>query len=67
MKNTTYQNCKRSLKETSEMAKSQFQNDKPMIRQIINDSVDFLSKYYDLKEYQRDNLSNYACKLHPKN
>lgn len=31
-----------------------------------NDTVDSLSKDYNLSERQRDMLSNYACKLHPK-
>ena len=64
---TTYQQAKNSLKNTANMAKSQFSNDKPMIRQIINDSVDFLCKELRLSEYQRNLLSNYACNLHPKN
>jgi len=64
---TKYQQAKQHLKEVAKMAKSQFSNDKPMIRQIINDSVDFWCKEYQLSEYNRDLLSNYACKLHPKN
>jgi len=32
---------------------------------IINDEVNDLS--YNLSEYQTTLLSNYACKLHPKN
>ena len=63
----TYQSIKQDLKDIADMAKSQYSNDKPMIRQIINDSVDFLCKEYQLSEYKRDLLSNYACKLHPKN
>lgn len=66
-KYTNYQTAKRSLKSTSEMAKSQYSTDKPAIRMIINDSVDFLSKELNLSEYERDLLSNYAVKLHPKN
>ena len=68
MKNiTNYQRAKSSLKETANMAKSQFSNDKPMIRMIINDSVHYLSSELNLTEYNRDLLANYACDLHPKN
>ena len=65
MKTSNYQKAKNSLKTTSKMAKSQFKTDKPMIRQIINDSVHFLSIEYDLTEPKRDLLANYACTLHP--
>lgn len=47
------------------MAKSQFKNDKPMIRQIINDSVHFLSLEYNLTENKINLLADYACNLHP--
>lgn len=63
---TAYQRAKRNLKETADMAKSQFENDKPAQRQIINDSADFLSREYDLTETDRDRLADYAGKLHPK-
>ena len=64
-----YQSAKRTLKATADMAKSQFADDKPMIRQIINDSADNLCRdtLYVLTEYQKDLLHNYACTLHPKN
>ena len=63
---TNYKNIKRQLKDVADMAKSQYGNDKPMVRQIINDSVDFFSKEYQLSEYFRSLLADYACKLHPK-
>ena len=62
---SNYKKAKNSLKNTSEMAKSQFPKDKPMIRQIINDSVYFLGGDYKLNTYQKSLLSDYACKLHP--
>jgi transcription initiation factor IIF auxiliary subunit len=65
MKTTQYQKAKNNLKVTSSMAKSQFSNDKPMIRQIINDSIDNLANEYHLSEKKQDMLHNYACTLHP--
>ena len=64
---TIYQNVKSNLKAVSQDAKAQHRNDKPAIRQTINDYVDYLCKDLNLSEYQRNSLSNYACKLHPKN
>lgn len=64
---SSYQQAKRNLKDVSDMAKSQFSTDKPMIRQIINDSVHLNASNYNLSEYHVNLLSNYACKLHPKN
>lgn len=64
---TSYQNAKSNLKAVSQDAKAQHRNDKPAIRQTINDYVDYLCKDLNLSEYQRNLLSNYACKLHPKN
>ena len=64
---THYQNAKSSLKDVSQDAKAQYRNDKPAIRQTINDYVDYLCKDLNLSEYKRNLLSNYACKLHPKN
>jgi hypothetical protein len=64
---SNYQKARRNLKDVSDMAKSQFSTDKPMIRQIINDSVHYQAKEYNLSEYETNLLSNYACKLHPKN
>ena len=63
---TNYQQAKKQLKEIAKTAKQQHPTDKPLIRMIINDSVDSLSRG-NLTEYQRYLLSDYACKLHPKN
>ena len=63
---SNYQIAKQTLKTISFEAKAQFRNDKPMIRQIINDTTDSISRDLNLSDYQRDLLSNYACKLHPK-
>jgi hypothetical protein len=60
-----YPNAKNSLKSTANMAKSQFPTDKPMIRMIINDSIDFLVSEYNLSENETYLLQNYACTLHP--
>ncbi len=68
MKNQTdYQSAKSFLKVTAKTAKSEYKNDKPAQRMIINDTVDFLCKNYQFSEYKRDLLSLYSCKLHPKN
>lgn len=67
MKNSIYQQAKEELKERASDAKSQFKTDKPAIRQTINDFTDLLCRSYQLTEYQRNLLANYACKLHPKN
>ncbi len=64
---TDYQRAKNSLKQTADMAKSQFNNDKAMIRQIINDSIDFLVDEFKLNDNKKNMLCNYACTLHPKN
>lgn len=64
---TNYQIAKSTLKSVSLDAKAQYRNDKPMVRMIINDTADSTSKDLKLNDYQRDLLSNYACKLHPKN
>ena len=62
---TTYQNAKQLLKMYSLNTKLEYKNDKPAVRMLINDSVDSISKDFNLSNYQRDLLSNYACKLHP--
>jgi hypothetical protein len=61
-----YQQAKTSLKNIANDCKENFKNDKPAMRQLINDSVDTCSGWYSLSEHQRNLLSNYACKLHPK-
>ena len=63
---TQYQQAKNDLKNISKSAKSQFTNDKPAIRQIINDGANHLILNYDLSEHQIILLSNYAGTLHPK-
>lgn len=62
---TTYKTAKESLKEIAKEVKQSYKNDKPLIRMVINDEIDNLSKDLNLTEYQRNLLSNYACKLHP--
>lgn len=63
---TNYQIAKSCIKYASIEAKKDTPTDRPKIRIIINNYVDYLSKEYKLSEYQRNLLSNYACKLHPK-
>ena len=62
-----YQVTKTKLRSHAEYVKVLYKGDKPAIRQSINDYTDMISKEYDLSEYQRNLLSNYACTLHPKN
>lgn len=62
---TKYIEAKITLKAVSFNAKKEFKTDKPLIRMIINDTTDSLCKDLNFSEYQRDLLSNYACKLHP--
>lgn len=61
---TTYQQAKEQLKRIANNAKKAHANDKPMTRQIINDSAYELSKVFKLSEYQYNLLCNYACELH---
>jgi len=60
-----YQQVKILLKIGAKQFKERYTTDKPMIRQLINDEVDYYSKSFDFSEYQRNLLSNYACSLHP--
>ena len=62
---TTYQNAKSMLRSHAENVKIQYRGDKPAIRQSINDYTDSICKDFNLSEYHRNLLSNYACKLHP--
>lgn len=64
---TKYKQAKNELLQVSKDAKKQYKNDKPAIRQIINDHTDYLCKNGYLSEYQQILLQNYACTLHPKN
>lgn len=63
---TNYQQAKSNLKEVAMRQKRILKNDKPAIRQIINEEAYFLSIDFNLTEYQKNLLHNYACKLHPK-
>lgn len=63
---TTYSNCMQELKELAKALKENYPSDKPAIRMGINDYTDYLCKEHKLTERQRDLLSSYACKLHPK-
>jgi hypothetical protein len=60
---TNYKIAKQELKETSKHVKKHYPNDKPLIRQCINDKAYFLQ--YNLTPYQIELLQNYACKLQP--
>lgn len=62
-----YQQAKISLKNVSIRLKENYSTDKPLIRQGINDFANYLFRDYNLSDYQRNLLSNYACSLHPKN
>ncbi len=63
---TNYQKAKQALKIVSDEVKTIFKDDRALIRTVINDEVDSLNKDLNLSDYQRTLLSNYACKLHPK-
>ena len=62
---TQYQQAKQDLKTISQWAKSKFPEDKPAVRQIINDNTHVLCSDYDLSEKKQNLLHNYACTLHP--
>jgi|GEM_PF-1312400 len=62
---TKYQTAKTYLKEVADQVKKEHPNDKPLCRQVINDTMDSYCKEHDLAEHERDLLANYACKLHP--
>lgn len=63
---TNYQIAKRFLYTAYLTVKDN--KDKPMIREVLNDTCDSLVRSNGLKlsEYQTNLLSNYCCKLHPK-
>ncbi len=63
---TNYKKAKLIILSISIATKEGFKDDKPMIRQILNDSSYEISKDLKLSEYQSNLLSNYCCKLHPK-
>lgn len=56
--------CKEMLKQEAIRAASIFKNDRPALRQAINDYAYYLSCDYNLSDYDYDHLSDYACKLH---
>ena len=72
----TYREAKRQLKNAANEAKLSRPNDKPFIRQWINDTADAIIKDYincpswniseNKREQYRNWLNLYACKLHPK-
>ena len=72
---TRYQQAKQQLKNAAMLAKQSQPNDKPFIRQWINDTADAIVKdiincpSWDISELKREQyrqwLSLYACKLHP--
>lgn len=62
---TNYKTTKTLLRSHAEFVKVQFRNDKPAIRQSINDYADMIGRDYDLSDCKKNLLSNYACKLHP--
>ena len=66
MELSIYQQAKKALKLASIKDKIYFKNDKPAIRQSINDFCDHLCKDLRLTKHESNLLSNYACKLHPK-
>ena len=66
MKKSNYQIAKAQLKEMSDEAKQVYKNDKPAIRQSINDYADCFSRENNLNDHQRNLLANYASTLHPK-
>jgi hypothetical protein len=63
---SNYQTAKALLKERASFMKKAHSNDKPLQREVINNHLDFLCINYQFSDYQRNLLSNYACKLHPK-
>jgi len=64
---TTYQQARQYLKEIAQEVKRNVPHDKPAQRQTINDSADLICRDLNLSEAKRNQLANYACKLHPKN
>ena len=63
--NTNYQDAKKELLNIANLAKKEYKNDKPAIRMIINDSINWISENYSLSNYKNNLLHNYACNLHP--
>ena len=63
---STYLEVKDKLRSHAEYVKVYYRGDKPAIIQSINDYTDFISRDYNLPEWQKDLLHNYAVVLHPK-
>jgi hypothetical protein len=64
---TNYQQAKSMLRSYAGYISVQFRDDKPAIRQCINEYTHAICSDYNLTEYKQNLLHNYACKLHPKN
>lgn len=62
---TQYQIAKNTLKCVALDARSEYRDDKPAVRMIINDTVDEIARDLNLSDYYIGLLSNYACSLHP--
>lgn len=63
---SNYQTAKAQLLEVAKEVKANHKTDKPLCRMVINDFCDSLCKDFNFSERQRDNLSTYAGKLHPR-
>ena len=63
---TNYQNAKIILKAHAKQVRKTFKSDKPAQRMYINDYCDMLGKDYNLSNRERELLSNYSIKFHPK-
>ena len=64
--NISYLDLKVMLKDVANAVKASNPNDKPLQRMVINDTLDYYLKNYELTPYKRRLLENYACKLQPK-
>jgi hypothetical protein len=62
---TTYQQAKNKLISHAEWVKVRYSDDKPAIMESINEYTHMLTKDFDLPEWQKNLLHNYAAKLHP--
>lgn len=63
---TKYKQAKEELKQYSDYLHKEYADDKPAIRQGINDYADAISRHVNLSDSERNRLSDYCCKLHPK-
>jgi len=68
---STYTEAKQQLEETAKDIKAKHRNDKPLCRQVINDTADMLVKDFpaSLSEAKKEQYSlwlhNLAANLHP--